>query len=135
MATKHYYVYMMASRSRTLYTGFTNSLGRRVWEHKQGLVQGFTKKYTVHRLVYFEVYDDVKRAIEREKEIKAWRREKKVELVESVNPTWHDLAEERLDRVSQVNEKKQIPRLPAYKAGGQTRNDRVEVGAMERETK
>lgn len=127
MATKHYYVYIMSSRSRTLYTGLSNSLGRRVWEHKQGLVPGFTKRYTVHRLVYFEVYNDVKRAIEREKEIKAWRREKKVGLVNSVNPTWHDLAEEWVDRASQLNQKKQIPRLPPSRRG-QTRNDTVGVG-------
>ena len=106
MAGKRYYVYLVASPSRTLYTGFTNSLGRRSWEHKQGLVSGFTKKYRVHRLVYFEVYDDVRRAIDREKEIKAWRREKKVELVASVNPTWHDLAE---GWFGLVNRKKQIP--------------------------
>ena len=109
MATNRYYVYMVASRSRTLYTGLTNSIGRRIWEHKQELVPGFTKKYTVHRLVYFEVYDDVKRAIEREKEIKAWRREKKVELVNSVNPTWHDLAEAWYQP---ANQKKQILACP-----------------------
>ena len=131
MATKHYYVYLMASRSRTLYTGLSNSIGRRVWEHKQGLVPGFTKKYTVHRLVYFEVYNDVRRAIEREKEIKAWRREKKVELVNSVNPTWHDLAEQWYEA---VNRKKQIPRLPSCNSGGQTRNDRVGARAMDTET-
>jgi len=124
MAARRYYVYMMASRSRTLYTGLTNTIGRRVWEHKKGLVAGFAKKYAVHRLVYFEVYDDVRRAIEREKEIKAWRREKKLELVESVNPTWHDLAKEWYQP---VNQKKQIPRLPARAAGGQTRNDKVGV--------
>jgi putative endonuclease len=120
MANKRYYVYMMANRSRTLYTGFTNTIGRRVWEHKQGLVPGFTRKYEVHRLVYFEVYTDVRRAIEREKEIKAWRREKKVALVESVNPTWHDLAEAWY---RPLNQKKQVPHLSSRRAGGQIRND------------
>ncbi len=89
-----YYVYMLASRSRTLYTGVTNDLRRRVWEHRQGLVEGFTKKYKIHRLVYVEPFHEVQAAIRREKQIKGWRREKKVALISSANPAWDDLAEE-----------------------------------------
>jgi len=92
MSTKRYYVYIMASRSRNLHTGITNSLERRVLQHKQGSAEGFTRKYRIYRLVYFESFDDVRQAIRREKQIKAWRREKKVTLIEAGNPTWDDLA-------------------------------------------
>jgi putative endonuclease len=88
-----YYVYIMASRSRTLYTGVTNDIERRVYEHKQKLANGFTKKYNVTRLVYFEATDDIRSAIEREKQIKGWLRSRKIALVESVNPGWIDLAD------------------------------------------
>ncbi len=88
-----FYTYIMANRSRTLYTGVTNHITRRVWEHREGLVPGFTKRYRIHRLVWCEATRDVRRAIQREKEIKAWRREKKVKLIEAQNPTWVDLAE------------------------------------------
>ena len=81
-----YYVYIMASPSGTLYVGMTNNLQRRVYEHKHGLIQGFTKKYNVSRLVYFEETGDVQSAIAREKEIKKWRRSKKIALIESLNP-------------------------------------------------
>ena len=91
---KQYYVYIMASRSRVLYVGMTNDLQRRVEQHKQKLVEGFTQKYNVTRLVYYEVTSDVHAAIAREKQIKGWRRSKKTELIESVNPTWQDLSEE-----------------------------------------
>jgi len=91
---KQYYVYIMASRSRTLYAGVTNDLERRVAEHKRGLLPGFTSRYRVSRLVYFEATENVESAIAREKEIKCWRREKKVALIESGNPTWDDLAAE-----------------------------------------
>ena len=94
MGEKQYYVYIMASRSRTLYAGVTNSLRRRVWEHKQDLKEGFTKKYRIHRLVHFETFEDVKAAIRREQQIKGWRREKKVALIVASNPTWEDLAAE-----------------------------------------
>ncbi len=90
--TRRYYVYILASRSRTLYTGVTNHLIRRVYEHKQGLVGGFTYRYRIHRLVYFEVFPYVLNAIAREKEIKAWRREKKIALINACNPAWDDLA-------------------------------------------
>jgi putative endonuclease len=91
---RQYYVYIMASRSRTLYTGVTNNLNRRVWEHKHGAIPGFTKKYRITRLVYFDYTPNVSAAIEREKQIKGWTRAKKIALIESVNPTWVDLSEE-----------------------------------------
>ena len=95
-----YYVYLLASRSRTLYTGITNNLTQRVLEHRLGVHEGFTKKYRIHRLVYFESFRDVRAAIAREKQIKGWRREKKVALIVENNPTWEDLAadwEQRTD--------------------------------------
>jgi putative endonuclease len=87
-----YYVYIMASRSRTLYTGVTNNLERRVFEHKEKLVPGFTSKYKIYRLVYFEMTEDIHSAISREKQIKGWTRSKKLALINSVNPTWNDLS-------------------------------------------
>ncbi len=87
-----YYIYIMASRSRVLYTGVTNDLARRVNEHKQGLFSGFTSKYRVTRLVYFEEFADIRDAIAREKEVKDWRRSRRVRLIENRNPTWEDLA-------------------------------------------
>ncbi len=89
-----YFVYIMASRSRTLYTGVTNDLERRVEQHKQGRVPGFTAKYHVNRLVYYEATPNVAAAIAREKQIKSWRREKKTALIEMMNPDWEDLLEE-----------------------------------------
>lgn len=83
----------MASVSRVIYVGVTNNIERRVFEHKQKLVEGFTSKYNVTRLVHVEETGDIRAAIEREKQIKAWRREKKVALIESENPTWLDLSE------------------------------------------
>lgn len=91
--TKQYFVYILASRSKRLYTGITNNLVRRVLEHKQKKVSGFTARYDIMRLVYFEKTNDVRAAIEREKQIKGWLRKKKVTLVESVNPNWDDLSE------------------------------------------
>jgi len=91
---KRYYVYLMASRSRNLYTGVTNSLYSRVLDHKSGEIEGFTKRYRIVRLVYHESYRDVREAISREKQIKAWTRAKRVALIESMNPTWQDLAED-----------------------------------------
>jgi putative endonuclease len=88
-----YWVYILASRSRVLYTGVTNDLARRVNEHKQGLTHGFTQKYRVTRLVYFEEFVDVHAAIAREKQIKAWARAQRVKLIEARNPTWEDLAQ------------------------------------------
>jgi putative endonuclease len=91
---KHYYVYILTNPSRTLYTGITNNLRRRVEEHKQKLVPGFTARYNIHRLVYFEVFEDVRNAIERKKRIKSWTRAKLVALVETKNPKWDDLTRE-----------------------------------------
>ena len=94
---KTYYVYIMANRSGTLYIGVTNNLERRVYEHKQKQIPGFTKKYNIDRLVYFEESTDVKEAILREKQLKGWRREKKVCLIERENPDWDDLCQEWFD--------------------------------------
>ena len=88
-------VYLLASRRNgTLYTGVTSNLIQRVWQHKNNLVDGFTKKYGVHTLVWFEVHQTMPSAIEREKAIKEWRRAWKIELIESVNPQWRDLYED-----------------------------------------
>jgi putative endonuclease len=87
----HYYVYIVASRSRTLYIGVTNKLIFRVTEHREGTLDGFTKKYRIHRLVYFEHFNYIDNAIAREKELKGWLREKKVALITEANPTWEDL--------------------------------------------
>ncbi len=84
--TKRYYIYILASLSGTLYIGITSNLERRIIEHKEGLVPGFTKRYGVDRLVYFEIYSDVRNAIRREKQLKGWRREKKIALIERMNP-------------------------------------------------
>ncbi len=92
---KTYYVYILASkRNGTLYVGVTNDLIRRVYEHKHDLIGGFTAKYKVHTLVYYEHTSDIRSAIEREKRLKKWRREWKIKLIESMNPQWHDLYEE-----------------------------------------
>ena len=87
-----YYVYIMTNKSRTLYTGVTNDLERRVYEHKNKLIDGFTRKYNITLLVWYEDFDNVVEAIEAEKKIKGWRRSKKIELVDSINPEWNDLA-------------------------------------------
>jgi len=92
---KYYFVYIMASeKNGTLYIGLTNNLIRRVWEHKQDLVGGFTKKYGVHRLVWYEAVPDVVSAIELEKRLKKWRRAWKLKLIEKENPKWDDLYEQ-----------------------------------------
>jgi putative endonuclease len=91
---RSYYVYILASLSGTLYIGITNDLERRMVEHKEGLVEGFSKQYEVHRLLYFETYRNVGNAISREKQLKGWRREKKIALIEKLNPGWKDLARE-----------------------------------------
>ena len=90
-----YYVYIMTNKyNSVVYTGVTNNLERRVYQHKKKLLEGFTKKYNADRLVYFEMTEDVKSALEREKQIKGWTREKKNSLIENVNPTWSDLSSE-----------------------------------------
>jgi len=87
-----YFVYILSSFTRTIYIGVTNNIERRLYEHKQKLIKGFTSKYNVSSLVYFESFSDINAAIAREKEIKKWRREKKVALIESTNPDWEDLS-------------------------------------------
>ena len=87
-----YFVYILASGRRgTLYIGVTNNLIRRVYEHRMDMVAGFTRRYKIHALVYFEMFDDIHDAIAREKRLKRWRREWKIELVEAQNEDWHDL--------------------------------------------
>jgi putative endonuclease len=87
-----YYVYILSSRSRTLYIGVTNDLRRRVREHRDGTADSFTAKYKLHRLVYFERFQHIDRAITREKRLKHFTRQEKIALIESNNPTWEDLA-------------------------------------------
>ena len=91
---KHYYFYILTNPTGTLYTGVTNDLKRRVYEHKHKLVEGFTKKYNVKILVYYEIYNDAESAITREKRIKKWRRAWKLRLIEEKNPHWKDLYHE-----------------------------------------
>ena len=89
---KQYYVYIMArKRNGTLYTGVTSDLAKRVWQHKKGELKGFTSKYKVNQLVYYEVHGDVMEAVKREKNIQAWKRAWKLRLIEQVNPSWDDL--------------------------------------------
>ncbi len=90
---KKYWTYIVASRSGTLYIGMTNNLYVRIAQHKSGEVQGFSSKYHCDRLVYWESFDDVLSAIDREKQLKGWRRAKKIVLIEAANPRWTDLAE------------------------------------------
>ena len=90
----HFWVYIVASKSRRIYTGVTNDIGRRVREHKAGLIEGFTQRYRINRLVYHEGFRYIDNAIEREKQIKSMDRAKRVALIESKNPTWVDLSEE-----------------------------------------
>ena len=89
---KRYYVYILTNGKRTLYVGVTNDLARRVYEHKNKLIDGFTKNYNLTYLAYYDETADIIAAIEREKQIKGWRRSKKIELIESVNPKWKDLS-------------------------------------------
>jgi putative endonuclease len=94
---KQYYVYIMTNKSKTLYVGITNNIKKRVYEHKNKLVPGFTKKYNITRLIYFETFADVYSAIAREKTIKGWLRKKKIELITTTNPDWQDLNREWYD--------------------------------------
>jgi putative endonuclease len=91
---KTYYVYILASASRTLYTGVTNDLERRVLEHRRKLIPGFSARYNINRLVHYEVFRDIRYAIAREKQIKGWVRSKKTALIESSNRDWNDLSRE-----------------------------------------
>lgn len=95
--SKQYYVYILASQKNgTLYTGVTNDLIRRNFEHKSNTIKGFTKKYNVHILVYYKVYDNIDNAISREKHLKKWNRKWKLRLIEENNPQWKDLYDELL---------------------------------------
>ncbi len=90
-----YYIYFLTNKSnKVLYTGVTNNLERRIYEHKNKLIDGFTSKYNLQKLVYYEVFDDINYAISREKEIKGWIRDKKNLLIKKLNPNWNDLSEQ-----------------------------------------
>jgi putative endonuclease len=93
-----YYVYILTNRSGTLYTGMTRDLKRRVYEHKQRLIPGFTSRYNIDRLVWFDATHDVREAISYEKRIKGWRREKKIALIENKNPDWKDLGRDWFEK-------------------------------------
>ncbi len=91
---RQYYVYILANRTKTIYTGVANDLQRRIFEHKHLMTNSFAYKYKLTKLVYYEVGRDIKVAISREKQIKGWLRKKKIALIESINPEWKDLSEE-----------------------------------------
>ena len=93
MREHEYFVYIVCSNSGTLYIGMTNSIYRRALQHRRGEIEGFAAKYGCHRLVYYQSFDDVLKAIDREKQLKRWVRRKKIALIESKNPRWADLAE------------------------------------------
>ena len=97
---KQYYVYIMTSISGILYTGVTADLARRVFEHKTEVVKGFTSRYKIRQLVYYEATENIESAIQREKQIKGWVREKKVKIINSMNPEWKDLSLEFMDSLS-----------------------------------
>ena len=118
---KTYFVYILASRSHRLYTGLTNNVPRRVMQHRQGRVSSFTARYRIHRLVHVETFSDVQAAIRREKQVKAWRREKRIALIQMHNPTWVDRIEEFLPPYPR---QEQIPRS--------ARNDKSRGRAAER---
>jgi putative endonuclease len=94
MNERRYSVYIMASRSHNFYVGVTNNIARRVREHKDHTFQGFTDRYNVDRLVWYETYPYIRTAIAREKQLKGWVRAKKIELIERMNPTWQDLSDD-----------------------------------------
>lgn len=124
-----YYVYILASHRRVLYTGITSKLERRAWEHQHEQdANSFSARYRVHKLVYFERYSRVQHAITREKEIKSWRREKKIALIDATNPAWKDLGagwgkpyKQSPPPASQREDSRQIPRAPTDGALGMTR--------------
>jgi len=91
---KQYYIYIMTNHSKTLYTGVTSDLAGRVYQHKEGTGSVFTSKYKINRLVYYEELSNIEEAITREKQLKGWVRKKKIDLIESTNPTWGDLSSE-----------------------------------------
>jgi putative endonuclease len=108
-----FWVYIMASKSRRIYTGMTNDIGRRVREHKVAQIEGFTQRYRIDRLVYFERFRYVGNAIEREKQIKGLDRAKRVALIEAVNPTWDDLSE-AWGKPIESSIEKQMPRFARH---------------------
>ena len=110
MKTHSYSVCIVASKSRVIYIGMTNNLERHVYEHKNDLVDGFSKKYRCHRLVHFESFDEVLKALDREKQLKHWSRTKKIWLIERQNPTWDDLAAELFTK-HMYQPDKQVPPL------------------------
>jgi putative endonuclease len=110
MKSHCYSVYIVASKSRVLYIGMTNDSGRRVYEPKNDLTEGFSKKYRCHRLVYYASSDDVNKAIDREKQLKRWNRSKKIWLIERRNPIWEDLAAQWFTR-HMYQPDKQVPPL------------------------
>ena len=120
-----YCVYILASRSRNLYTGVTDDLERRMAEHRQGLITGFATRYRIFRLVYFEFFSDIRAAIAREKEIKGWRREKRIWLIQRNNPAWADLAEKIPHRYQTTQLPKQIPHPRSPKPGDRVRGDNL----------
>jgi|SRR3989344_6458932 len=91
MARLKYFVYILTNKSNTLYIGVTNNLQKRHWEHRNKLVEGFSKKYNLDRLIYYESYTDIEEAIRREKQVKGWLRKKKINLIKSINPNFEDL--------------------------------------------
>jgi len=128
---KQFHVYIMTNRQRShvLYTGVTGNLVRRVWEHKNKVVEGFSSRYNVTRLAYYEQFAYPDAAINREKEVKGWRRSKKINLIESMNPHWHDLAEDWGDvyKTELVEAPREIPRPAGENAG--LRDDALEEGS------
>jgi putative endonuclease len=119
---RDYYVYIMASRSRTLYTGVASNLERRVAQHKLKLLPEFTAQYRIERLVYFEHHGDIRAAIQREKQIKGWIREKKLALIKSMNPGWCDLSEGWI-RGAPANSVSRVARASGTAAGGGERTN------------
>ena len=100
MKEHRYFVYILASRSHNFYIGVTNGLRRRIFQHKNHSLEGFTARYNIDRLVYYAVYHDIHNAIAREKQLKRWSREKKIALIEGMNSTWQDLSEGWYDDVA-----------------------------------
>jgi putative endonuclease len=88
---QRYFVYILTNKSFTLYIGVTNNILRRVWEHRNKLIDGFTKKYNIYKLIYLEEYFDIRSAIDREKQLKSWSRKKKISLIKTINPDFREL--------------------------------------------
>jgi len=130
MRVRCFYIYIMTNRPRShvLYTGVTGNLLRRVLEHKTKLLPGFASRYNLKRLVYYESFTYPDAAIDREKEIKGWRRSKKIRLIESINPHWYDLAESWADvyKPAAGADTREIPRLAGESA--RLRDDRIYKG-------